>query len=448
MSPERLLSEPSDVSATAVELPPAGAYGPEGLLARRAVSALRVDPDPDKPSELTNWLLTEAPKVPPEELMDAFAAALRRSGIPVDRLMIAIESLHSVAMGVSRVWTAEKGVEERPFPHGARDSELYRGSPFFAAHRNNEWLVLDIAADHERFNVLPELMAEGLRHYLCIPILFTGDRRNGLAIATRDPDGFPPAALETLRRAMPAFTAVLELSVERWRLVTTLGTYVGRTPARRILSGTVRRGEIERIEAAIMFVDMRDFTAITAEMTPEDTVELLDAYFDCLVPNIRGHGGEVLKFLGDGVLATFRVDPEAPETYAAPMDMQIGSRRSAARAVAGALGAAHASLHAMEALNSRAEIAGVQERGMEAGFALHFGEAAFGNVGAEDRLDFTVVGRDVNLASRVARLNRTLNEPILLSEEAARHLRTDSVSMGSHALPGLDAPVEVFRPAG
>ena len=409
------------------------------------------DADPPSPSprfDLMGWILREAPHTPPDELMDAFAGALHAAGLPVDRVMVAVESMHSTALGFSRVWTRGGGVRETPFPHGSQDQDLYRRSPFQQAHTTERWVEVDLAdPDGDTFDVVGELRAEGFRHYLCIPIRFADGRHNGLSLAMRDPGGFTASMRATLERVMPAFATVLELSVERWRLQRTLGTYVGRTPARRILSGRVQRGAIERIEAAIMFVDMRDYTATTADLAPEETVELLDAFFDCLVPSIRGHRGEILKYMGDGLLAAFHIDPEAPETSAGPDDAEIGSSRTAERAVVGALGAAHASLHAIEMLNARSEMAALGRRELRAGFALHFGEAAYGNVGAEDRLDFTVVGRDVNLASRIARLNRTLDEPILLSERAARILGRGVEPIGEECVPGLDEPVAVYRPS-
>ena len=400
----------------------------------------------ERADALTDWLVREAVRLDPDDLLAALAARLNAVGIPVHRIMVPVESAFALHQGFSRIWSDRDGGRLRYFPHGARDTDAYRRSPFHTAYTTGRWVLLDpLATPVDAYNVIEDLRAGGYRHYLAAPLAFSDGRPSGLSLASREPDAFDATAREVVARVLPALGAVLELFVERWRLATTLRTYVGRTPAKRILAGTVRRGDVVRIEAAIMFVDMRDFTALTAHRTPEETVELLDGFHDCLVPNIREYGGEVLKFMGDGLLATFRVDAEAAATRARPDNDEIGANATARDAAFGALMAAREALDCIRAFRPFRAM----DRPIEAGFALHHGVTAYGNVGSEDRLDFTVVGSDVNLASRVARLNRQLAEPILMSDPFVawgRFAGGQTESLGDHAVAGVREPVRVHRP--
>ena len=191
-----------------------------------------------------------------------------------------------------------------------------------------------------------------------------------------------------------------------------------------ILSGAIRRGQVNRIRSAILFADMRSYTRITSTLSPEAAVELLNTFFDCLVPPIEQEGGEILKYMGDGVLAIFR--DQADDTG--------GTAQSA-------LSAAISGLVRLDEANA----AGHFPTRVEAGIALHHGEAAYGNVGSGVRLDFTVIGPDVNLASRIAQMNKVLGEPLLMSRAFADHLWGDPELLGNHALDGFTAPVPIFR---
>ena len=278
----------------------------------------------------------------------------------------------------------------------------------------------------DRFNIIPDLKAAGYRHYLVVPIFLTDGSQHGLTFATRAPDGFGEQGLRVLRFVMPALAAMIEIRSVHHRLDTVLRIYVGNEPHRAILSGTIRRGQVSRIRSAILFADMRDYTRLTAALSPEEAVELLNGYFDCLVPPIEAEGGEVLKYMGDGLLAIFRERED--------------DRGSAAQA---ALTAAVQGLDQLEAANG----AGLFPSRISAGLALHRGEAAYGNVGSGARLDFTVIGPDVNLASRIAQLNKVLSEPLLLSQAFVDVLPSRSEPLGVHAVDGFEEAVPLYRPS-
>jgi adenylate cyclase len=375
---------------------------------------------------LRDWLLTEGRNEEAGAALTGFAERLNDLGVPVDRIFTAIEALHTEYAGIGRSWTREEGPSVRLLPHGERREVVYKKSPFAHVNRTGEWLLLDLSETPDSlFPIVPELKAAGYRHYLTVPIRFTNGAENGVSFATRVPDGFGPQALEILRAIMPTFATVTELRAVGKRLDDVLRIYVGDEPHRAILSGAILRGQVTRIRSAILFADMRGYTRTASKLTPEGTVELLNALFDCLVPPIEDEGGEVLKYLGDGLLAIFR--DRGDDTGGAPQS---------------ALSAAIGALTRIAAANAEGRF----PVPVTVGIALHHGEAAYGNVGSGQRLDFTVIGRDVNLASRIAELNKSLAEPLLMSRAFVEHLWGNPQPLGRHRVDGFDEAVEIYRP--
>ncbi|MGU3537128.1 adenylate/guanylate cyclase domain-containing protein [Methylobacterium sp. A54F] len=377
---------------------------------------------------LRDWLLSEGTRtLAADDLLAGLAERLNDLDVPVDRASTAIDTLHSEYAGVGRTWSREEGAQVRLFPHGEASDKAYQASPFYTVHQTGEWLILDLdETPEDTYAILPELKAAGYRHYLVAPLIFTNGARNGITFATRAKAGFRDDHIAILRFVMPTLAAVMEMRLVNKQLDQVLRIYVGDEPHRAILSGSIRRGHVQRIRSAILFADMRDYTRTSADMTPEEAVDLLNIFFDCLVPAIEREGGEVLKYLGDGLLAIFRESGD-----------DLGG------AAKGALTAAQAALHALGEANALNRFA----KPVAAGIALHHGEAAYGNVGSGTRLDFTVIGRDVNLASRIARLNRTLGEPLLMSKPFVDFLWGDPDFLGEHVLDGFAEPMGVYRPA-
>ena len=376
---------------------------------------------------LRDWLVTVAARMEdPNEVLIGFIQRLIELGLPLDRVASAIETLHSEYAGIGRFWTREEGAVVRYLPHGTRREAVYQQSPFAHVSRTGEWLMLDLAeTPDDLFAIVPELKEAGLRHYLTIPIRFTNGAENGISFATRSPEGFGERGLIILRLVMPSFALVTELRATSNRLDQVLRIYVGDDPHRAILSGAIQRGQVTRIRSAILFADMRDYTRISSTLSPESAVELLNTYFDCLVPPIEDEGGEVLKYLGDGLLAIVR--DQGDDTGGAPQS---------------ALTAATNALRRVQTANDEGRFPAP----IQVGIALHHGDAAYGNVGSGQRLDFTVIGRDVNLASRIANLNKRLGEPLLMSKPFVEHLWGNPKALGSHKVDGFEEAIEVFKP--
>ena len=401
--------------------------------APRDLDAPRPDDLPDlAPDDLIaslrirDWLLSdEVREKKHSELLDALAARLNAIGVPVDRMTTAIDALHSEYSGIGRIWTKEQGSSFRLFPHGTQSDEVYARSPFAHVHRTGEWLLLDPdTTPDSAFGVVPELKAAGSHAYLCIPMDFANGTEAGLTFSSYTTGAFDGRAMAVLRSVAPTVAAAMEIRALGQRLDNVLRIYVGDEPHRAILSGAIRRGQVSRIKSAILFADMRSYTQITSTLDPESAVELLNTFFDCLVPPIESEGGEVLKYMGDGLLAIFR-------------DRGDDTGQSAQAA----LSAAVSGLVHLEDANKE----GLFPVRVTAGIALHHGEAAYGNVGSGNRLDFTVIGPDVNLASRIATMNKILGEPLLMSKAFAEHLWGDPELTGHHKLDGFSDPVPIYR---
>lgn len=351
-------------------------------------------------------------------------------GLPLDRYSSSVETLNPEHDAISRLWKRGLGVTERVYvaPVDSRDDTGYRNSPFEASARTRQWIELWLPdTSDDAFGIVRDLKADGYTHYICVPILLINGTNAWVTFATRQPSGFATRDVATFARLIATIALVIDFRSTWASLQGLLRTYVGTEPQQAILQGNIKRGQVSRIMSAMLFADMRNSVGHTANLTAEEAVGVFNALFDCLVPPIEERGGEVLKYIGDGLLAIFR---EAPDDA----DCDIAER---------ALSAAEDALRAIDRRNADHP----EDMPMRVGIALHYGEAAYGNVGSGVRLDFTVIGRDVSLASRIANMNRPLDEPLLMSAAFVEKLRRVSISLGEYSARGFDAPVEVFRPA-
>ncbi|MGI9413876.1 MAG: adenylate/guanylate cyclase domain-containing protein [Hyphomicrobiales bacterium] len=378
-----------------------------------------------KADALVAWLLGDARRLrDANDILTGMCGRLIEAGLPLDRATTAIEVLHSERAGVSRRWERGKGAQEFTLDYGPQTAEVIAASPFKAAHDSGDWLILKLAEmPDDAFTIIPELKAEGYRHYVCAPVAFINGMLSGFTFATKAPDGFSAQDIAVLRAIFPALATLMEVLALTRILNEVLRLYVGDEPRKRILAGDVHRGQVTRIRSAILFADMRGFTSLSMGLEAEQVTDLLNRYYDCVVPHVEGRGGEVLKFIGDGVLAIFRSGPEV----AAP-----GPR---------ALAAARASLAAVDGLN--------RERGdhppFDVGIGLHVGEAAYGNVGSGQRLDFTVIGRDVNIASRIADLCGRLEKRLLVSAAFSETVAGEAAEdLGAFELKGVGTAQAVY----
>lgn len=386
--------------------------------------------------ELMAWLIGGCRSAGANQVLTELSERLVDCGVPLARGALFIRTLHPEIMGRRMLWTPDKGLEISDAKFEYMQDPGYTGSPIVHVYRTGEGLrrkLSDPACPND-FQILGELRAQGLTDYVVAPMVFSNGDIHVATWCSAAPEGFSDRAIEILAAIEDPLARVAEVRGLRRVAITLLDTYVGGQAGSRILAGNIRRGDIEKIRAAIWLSDMRDFTARADRMPPEDLIALLNRYFDCQVPVIRAHGGEVLKFMGDGLLAIFPID--ATGAHAGKSDIAIVCNQALAAACQ------------VEADVAAADWGGLEAPGaVKFGVALHVGEVLYGNVGSANRLDFTCIGPAVNLVARIEALSAEVGRTILASEEFAQQCKGAMAPVGCFALKGVAAEQMVYGAA-
>jgi adenylate cyclase len=268
------------------------------------------------------------------------------------------------------------------------------------------------------------MRAKGLTDYVAWPLYHTLGKRHIVTFATDRPGGFDDAHIAGLKRLLPVLALISEIRMKNRLARTLLETYVGTHAGELILAGATRRGSGTTVSAAIMICDLRDFTRISDNWPRDDVIDLLNDYFDAISEPVARHGGEILKFMGDGLLAIFPLSEPS--------------------ACANLLHAVTEARLAMAALNEKNNGSG--RAPLNFGIGLHVGDVMYGNIGSRTRLDFTVIGPAVNMASRLETLTKQLGKPVLLSRAFADFVERDFdlEHVGEHSVRGFSDPIELF----
>jgi adenylate cyclase len=375
---------------------------------------------------LGRWLADRAPHHELGELFSGFCRDIVGRGLPIWRASLSLEVLHPELGGWLHVWTDEALTIRESARAGIAQSPAYLNSPVKIVDETDATFRRRLDAPCPDMPLLEELRLLGATDYVIFPLPFLDRTRTAaMAFATQQENGFEPKELDALEMAARLFSPYAERHVLRRIAIDLLDTYVGPRTGSRIIEGRVERGEVEQIEAAIWFTDLRGFTSFSEEAAITEVVSTLNAWFEAMGVVIEEHGGEILKFIGDAVLAIF---PSAEQ-----------GREAACRQ---ALAAAEEFCHRTDAINVERATQG--HAPLAFGFALHFGEVAYGNVGAPRRLDFTVIGPAVNRASRLQELAKQLDRRLVLSRAFARALDQPLVDLGCHELRDVPQPQQVF----
>jgi adenylate cyclase len=378
--------------------------------------------------EVTRWLLVDGPHIDSEvELFDELCWRLLGDGVPLWRASLHIGTLHPQIRGVgARWWRDRKVIEDYRILHGSEATDEYRLSPIRMTVERGAPMRRRLDGPILDFPLLEKIRKAGGTDYFALALNRTFRRFPVVAWTTDRPDGFSAADIAKLEEINPALAAIVDTRAVRRISGNLLDTYLGPQAGRRILAGQIFRAQGERMRAVIMMTDLRGFTGLSDRLPGDAVIELLDDYFDAVVSPIEEKKGEVLKFLGDGVLAIFPAEDDE--------DFAPSSRR--------ALEAATEGLDRLATINQARHDRDQPE--LRIGIGLHLGEVIYGNVGAADRLDFTVIGPAVNLASRIEGLTKRLLRPLLTSAAFAEICPRPLVSLGFHPVRGLYQPEEVF----
>jgi adenylate cyclase len=377
---------------------------------------------------IDRWILGEGPHIESYvELFDELCWRVLGDGVPLWRATLYAGTLHPLIRGLGARWLRDlKVVEEFRILHGSEGTEEYLLSPIRPTIERGTPFRRRLLEDTPEYPLLTKLRKAGATDYFALALNRTSRGFPVVTWATDRPSGFSDGDIAALEEINPALAAIVETRVVRRISANLLNTYLGPQAGRRILAGQIRRAEGERLRAVIMMTDLRDFTGLSDRLPGDEVIELLDDYFDAFATPIGKRNGEILKFIGDGMLGIFPAEDDD--------DFSAASVH--------ALEAATEGLDRLGAVNQERRAAGRDE--LRIGIGLHLGEVIYGNVGAADRLDFTVIGPAVNLASRIEGLTKRLLRPMLFSSAFARVCPRPLVSLGFHPVRGLNDPEEVF----
>lgn len=377
---------------------------------------------------LADWVARKGIHRPTvDSLIGGFARRLIEAGVPVWRMNYMVQTIHPQSRVAFWVWRIDKEMFSFRPPRDQTSDQRFGNSPFKVVFETGEPLRRRLTGDDVTldFPVLQDLIDDGVTDYLVLPIRFSDGQVNGLAFATKEPGGFSEFHTELLTRAARILGGPLEVMQMRSLATTLLETYVGRHAGERVLDGAITRGSGETIRAAIWYCDLRSFTPLSEQLPMNALIDVLNDYFEAVGGAVEAHGGEILKFVGDAILAIWPLDESA-------------SAGAVAQQVLDAWTEANANIAALN--ERRAE---ANQPALSFGVTVHLGDVIYGNIGAPDRLDFTVIGPAVNLVTRMEDLTKTL-APLLLSRAFAEVCEAPTRHLGDFSFKGIEKPQPVY----
>ena len=380
-------------------------------------------------SDVLHWLTNETRD---ERFLDNIFAELclrlQRMGIPVKRATLHLMILHPQWVGSRIMWVDGMRVAElKRVDYDVRGRSEYIGSPANEIHDGATEVRENLERDPalgRKHAVYDGMRAKGLTDYVAWPLYHTLGSQHIVAFSTDRPGGFDDAHIDYLLKLLPILALVSEIRMKNRLARSLLETYVGSHAGELILAGATRRGSGTTVRAAIMICDLRDFTRISNNWPRDDVIDLLNGYFDAMSEPIARHGGEILKFIGDGLLAIFPLSNPS--------------------ACANLLHAVAEARQAIAALNEKNSQTG--RAPLNYGTGVHVGDVMYGNIGSRTRLDFTVIGPAVNMASRLETLTKQLRRTVLLSRAFADFVKNDFdlERIGEYPVSGFSDPTELF----
>ena len=346
----------------------------------------------------------------------------------VERVFLSLNALHPSVRARTQLWQAgDVCANLTEWPHGLENRRGYYDSPDWHVHQTKSIFRVQKLADQSdrKCDLYRNLSDQGYRDYLMVPLIFSNESTNTLSIATRNESGFSAEiAAAFTHKIAPTMAIILERFAASEALSAALKTYVGADAAHEILSGRIIAGHGEIVQGAVLFADMHGFTAHSASLEPSQTVQLINDYVSALVRPIEMNGGQVLKFIGDAVLAFFP-STSARSTIPDPNKAIDEVRIS------------------MADLNSKRTKQNKPE--LTHALCVHYGDVLYGNIGSNERLDFTIIGEVVNVASRGVELASALNaEYLFTGAYVERYGEGRLRSLGHQSFRSIEPSVLVY----
>jgi adenylate cyclase len=375
---------------------------------------------------LVSWLVNEGWKAGSSaELAAQFLSSLQQAGVPVDRSTFIVPTLHPQIFATVLVWRADTpGIRTVFEPHDILYQPKFADSPFAPIIRGAGGVRrrLEDPGCALDFPVVRDLKSEGATDYVAMPFRFSDGQINVMSMTSFAPGGFGTAHLGQLYEVLPLLGRLFEVHAARRTATALLETYLGRHTGERVLKGLVKHGDGEQIHAVIWFCDFRDSTPLSKSMGRQAYLRQLNRFFYCMAGAVLEAEGEVLRYIGDAVLAIFPIQ----ENPAAACERAVRAARLAASRIA--------------EMNQKHE----DRAPLRYGIGLHVGTVTYGNIGVPERLEFTVIGAAANEAARVESMTKELKQPVLTSAAFAGAYQGNLVSLGKHPLKGLDGEHELF----
>jgi adenylate cyclase len=398
-------------------------------------------------TDLSTWLVQQGLENTPTDLwLSQFCDKVNDAGIPLARVNLSTRAHHPEIGAVAFRWRRDGESEQFQYSRSTSPAsdvmEEYRRSPLFYLMSNpiSEMRQrLDVPTPELDFPMFDELRAQGMTEYYAAKRYFLRSNQEHvsdptrpieenmtISMATDQKGGFSNAQLDLLRPLLVPMCLTLKCSANRLMAEDITAAYMGRDASRRVLSGAISRGSSDTISAVILYFDLKGFTKLSEQLPGDAVIELLNDYFAEAVDVVENNGGNVLKFMGDGMLAIFDLN-EIPNARHVAVKAAVELREVFA------------------ATNERRAAAGLYTTGFS--LALHAGDVLYGNIGGKTRLDFTVIGPAVNATARILGMSGALDQNIVISSQVAaevRAARPDLVSLGQYRLRGVRERLELF----
>jgi adenylate cyclase len=379
--------------------------------------------------DIGRWLLVEGRNIENDAILfDELCWRIVGAGVPLWRATLHIGTLHPQLLGFGSRWRRDRNTTERiKVLHGAQQTDDFLRSPIKSVILDGASVRLDPTDPTVRakYPLIADLFEQGATDYAAKPLSMTGMRHQAITAASDAPGGFTEVHHAVFAEFMPALTTIMEMRAIKKMGVNLIETYFGRHAGPRILDGQILRRVGERMRAVVLASDLRNFTMLSDRLPGEEVIEILDDYFEAIAEPVHAHGGDILKFVGDGIIAIFPTD---------------GDREGAA--AESALDSALAGLKSLDGISAARQAAG--RLPLRAGMGLHLGDVIYGNVGSPDRLDFTAIGPAVNLAARLENITKRVDRPLVMSSDFATAYRKPLASLGFHPVRGISEPEEIF----
>jgi adenylate cyclase len=389
---------------------------------------------------VSDWIVQESlGDIDLQTMFDGFCQRLADLGIPLVRVNLGFSTLHPMFRAQSLLWEACTGTSRKDIPYGYENSDEWRLNPIRTLVEDGKEELrynLEQPGAWQEYPLLNELQAEGVTDYLAMRLQFQSSdtdesRVDGLlgSWSTMRVGGFTEYEVAALQRLHHRFGLAAKIAKREQTTLNILSAYLGGDAAKRVLSGQIRRGDGEVIPSVIWFSDMRHSTSLAESLSREDFLATLNTYFECTAGAVLAGGGDVLRFIGDAVLAIFPIG-----------EGQFTAEEACRRALDAAADAQARMLTANEERQtSRAPM-------LDFGLGLHVGEVLFGNIGVPERVEFSVIGPTVNEVARIEEMTKLIGQRVLLSEEFASHVDKALIDLGEHEFRGVSAPKRLFAP--